>query len=135
MKSSLGILLAIMLLAFSGCSPRTSVSTIRISDPDAGGAVDIPVQSNGDFSKRTTTSDCVAIASGTIRDDQKGGSSVRLVYERTIKAGTGQTKTEKIETTFTAQPDVAVPIGLNPSKPDAIGNETARVTATLLRGK
>ncbi|MFN9881333.1 MAG: hypothetical protein ACK557_22915 [Planctomycetota bacterium] len=135
MKSSVGILPVIMLLAFYGCSPRTSVSTIRISDPDAGGAVDIPVQRNGDFSKKTTTSDCVAIASGTISDAQKGVSSVRLVYERTIKAGTGQSKTEKIETTFTAQPDVEVPIGLNPSKPTASGNGIARVTAQLLMGK
>lgn len=135
MKSSVGILLVIFLLAFCGCSPRTSVATIRITDPDAGGSVDIPVQRDGAFSKKTTTSDCVAIASGTVRDDQQGSSSVRLVYERTIKSGTGQSKTEKIETTFTAQPDVEVPIGLNPSKPNASGNGTARVTAQLLKGK
>jgi len=139
MKSSAGFIFTIMLLLLCGCSPRTSISTIRISDPDAGGTIDVPVDRNGAFSKETKAGNFVSIASGTISDNASGVSAVKLVYERRLHSEQGKTKTEKIETTFTAQPDAEVPFGKNPSRPDVeqVDAESAfsSVTAKLLRGK
>lgn len=135
MKFSAGFIFAMMLLILSGCSPRTSIATIRISDPDVGGPIDVPVQRNGTFSKETNTEGYVTVASGTISDDTAGVSAVKLVYDRRLRLAAGGTRAEKIETTFTAQPGVEVPFGKNPSEPDAAGNATANVTATLLKSK
>jgi hypothetical protein len=135
MKFSACLLFALLLLWGSGCSPQTSIATVRISDPDAGGPIDIPVQRDGTFSKETKSGDMVVVASGKIQDDQDGAASVKLVYDRSVRLATGGTRAEKIETTFMAQPDVEVPIGRNPSKPDTSGNATESVTATLLPRK
>jgi hypothetical protein len=135
MKTFAGFFFAITLLLFSGCSPRTSVSTIMITDPDAGGVVDVLVGSNGEFSKETKGGNFVSLVSGSIRDDTQESSSVKLVYERKIKSDTSRVKTEKIETTFTAQADVEVPIGRNPSDSNSNESTTGRVTAMLIKGK
>ena len=120
-------------IVLSGCSPRKSIATIRISDPDKGGPIDVPVQRNGTFSKETKTGDYVTVASGTISDDTDGISAVKLVYDRRLRLEVGGTKADKIETTFTAQPGVEVPFGKNPSHPGEAENATANVTATLLK--
>lgn len=135
MKFSAWLLFALLLLWGSGCSPQTSIATVRISDPDAGGPIDVPVQRDGTFSKESKSGDMVVVASGKIQDDQDGVSSVKLVYDRSVRLATGSTRREKIETTFTAQSGVEVPIGRNPSKPEASGNATENVTATLLPRK
>lgn len=135
MKFSAAFFLAMSFLVMSGCTPRTSIGTLRISDPDAGGPIDAPVQPDGTFSKETKTGGFVSVVSGTVSNQADGVASVKLTYDRKMSTATGGTRTEKIETTFTAQADVEVPIGRNPSQPDASGNATANVTATLLRGK
>jgi len=135
MKFSTGFIFAMMLLILPGCSPRTSIATIRISDEEVGLLIDVPVQRNGTFSKETKTEGYVTVASGTISDDTAGVSSVKLVYDRRLRLAVGGTRAEKIETTFTAQPGVEVSFGKNPSEPDAAGNATANVTATLLKSK
>jgi hypothetical protein len=106
-----------------------------ITDPDAGGVVDVLVGSNGEFSKETKGGNFVSLVSGSIRDDTQESSSVKLVYERKIKSDTSRVKTEKIETTFTVQADVEVPIGRNPSDPNSNESTTGRVTAMLIKGK
>jgi hypothetical protein len=55
MKFSAGFIFAMMLLILSGCSTRTSIATIRISDEEVGLLIDVPVQRNGTFSKETKT--------------------------------------------------------------------------------
>jgi hypothetical protein len=135
MKFSTGFIFAMMLLILPGCSPRTSIATIRISDEEVGLLIDVPVQRNGTFSKETKTEGYVTVASGTISDDTAGVSSVKLVYDRRLRLAAGGTRAEKIETTFTAQPGVEVAFGKNPSEPDAAGNATANVTVTLLKRK
>lgn len=96
--------------------------------------MDVPVQTNGTFSKKAKIGDYAIVASGAISDETAGVSSVKLVYDRRLKLAAGGTRTEKIETTFKAQLDVDVPIGKNPSDPDAAGNALANVTAKLLKG-
>lgn len=126
---SLFVMIALLL---SGCSARTSIAIVRISDPDAGAIIDVPVQRDGTFSKKTKSGDTIVVASGTVRDDQTGMSSVKLVYDRRVRLANGGSRVEKIETTFTAQPGVEVPIGKNPSTPNTSGDATEKVKAILL---
>ncbi|MFO0064933.1 MAG: hypothetical protein ACK523_03115 [Pirellulaceae bacterium] len=60
---------------------------------------------------------------------------MKLVYDRRVRLANGGSRVEKIETTFTAQPGVEVPIGKNPSTPNTSGDATEKVKAVLLLSK
>jgi hypothetical protein len=133
-----GFTLSTLLIAtFLGCTSRTDVRTVRITDPDAGLSVDIPVQGNGTFSHTFKKDSFESVASGTIRDGD-GTHAVALSYERKQHAETGKRTSEKIEATFTAPSDIEVPIGRNPSQPhpnpSSSDNSLVNVTVTLLHG-
>lgn len=128
------ILVASILLitAFCGCTTRTTaIKTVRISDPDSGVSLDVPVQANGKFSQELKKDNVEFAASGSI-SDVASSHSVALVYER--RRGLS---VEKIETTFTANSDAEIPVGKNPSNPEQsiAENSLANVTFKLLKGQ
>ena len=134
-----GFALSILLVAtFCGCTSRTEILTVRITDPDAGMSLDVPVQPNGTFSQEMKKDNVVSVASGTV-SDSGDAHSVALVYERKLYTAPGKFASEKFETTFTAKPDAAVPIGKNPSKPQAeqstADNALTNVTVKLLKSQ
>ena len=130
---------SILLIAtFCGCTSRTEISTVRITDPDGGMSFDVPVQANGTFSQEMKKDKVVSVASGSV-SDTADSHSVALVYERRLYTAPGKFASEKLETTFTAKPDAEVPIGKNPLKPEAeqatANNALTNVTVKLLKGQ
>ncbi len=131
--------LSMLLIAtLCGCTSRTEISTVRITDPDFGMSLDVPVQANGTFSQEMKKDNVVSVASGTV-GDAGNAHSVALVYERRLYTAPGKFASEKLETIFTAKPDAEVPIGKNPSNPEAeqltANNALTNVTVTLLKGE
>jgi len=131
--------LSILLIAtFCGCTSRTKISTVRITDPDGGISFDVPVQTDGTFSQEMKKDKVVSVASGSV-SDSADSHSVALVYERRLYTAPGKFASEKLETTFTAKPDTEVPIGKNPSKSEAeqatANNALANLKVELLKGQ
>lgn len=140
MKIYQGLALSFLLVAnCCGCTGRTAISTVRISDPDVGVAIDIPVQQYGTFSQQTKKDNIVSFASGTISDEADDVYSVALVYDRRVYSAPGQFTSEKIETTFKAKSDAEVPIGKSPSttqsQQSVADNPLTNVTVKLLKGE
>jgi hypothetical protein len=128
-----------MLAVLCGCAPRTEISTVRITDPDGGISIDVPVQRNGTFSHETKRDNVVCVTSGKISDDGGDVYSVELRYDRRIYSSPGKFTSEELKTTFKAQSDAEVPVGRNPSKPQSelsvADNALTNVTFRLLKGE
>lgn len=140
MNVSRGLALSILFVAsVCGCTSRTAISTVRITDPDAGFSIDIPVQTDGTFSHETTKENVVCVASGRISDDAGDVYSVELMYDRRLYSSPGKFTSEKLETTFNTKSDAEIPIGKNSSKPQAeqsvAANALTNVTFKLLKGE
>lgn len=140
MNVSSGLALSILFVAsVCGCTSRTAISTVRITDTDAAVSIDIPVQANGTFSHETTKENVVCVASGRISDEAGDVYSVELMYDRRLYSSPGQFTSEKLEITFKAKSDAKIPIGKNPSKPQAeqsvADDALTNVTFQLLKGE
>ncbi|XZE52538.1 hypothetical protein SH139x_004238 [Planctomycetaceae bacterium SH139] len=112
---------------------------MRITDPDVGVSIDVPVQHDGTFSQESKKDNVVSVATGKVSDETGNVYSVELVYDRRLYSAPGQFTSEKLETTFKAEPNAEVPIGKNPSKPQTeqsvADNALTNVTVKLLKGE
>ena len=131
-------LLVFLIATFCGCTAQTEISIVRISDPDVGISLDVPVQADGTFSQEMKRGDVVSIASGKV-SDESNTQSVRLSYERRLYTAPGKFESEKLETEFKTTAGVEVPIGKNPSTPktdpSTANNGLTNLTITLIKGE
>ena len=117
------LLLAMLTVSFFiGCSGSSSVSKIKLNDPDSGIAATVNVASDGSFEREIKNGDVVAILSGNVDDSGDGKYQVSVVYERRTYTAASTFKSEKLKCEVTTQANVEIPVGKNPTQQQTDGS-------------
>ncbi len=107
---------------FIGCSGGSSVSQIKLNDPEGGIAATVNVASDGTFKDEIKDGNVVAILNGNVRNAGDGKYQISVDYERKTYTSDATFKSEKLKCDATTQANVEIPIGKNPNQQQTEGS-------------